>query len=254
MSSSLATVGRVTTPPNGSFDRITQVLVAMAHLDAPRVADIAAFTGLPVSAVYRCLTSLVSAGLVEEGPSRGRYHAGAVTISLAERYRRSSLGRGQTSRILAELAGHTQEFAALLMRSGDTVVCVDSADGSRVLRCSFQVGEVVPMTAGASSKAVLANLDEDEVARILDRNGVTPDAAARTFEALPGVRERGFAVSADEVDQGVWGVSAPVFSHGVVVGSVSTMAPTIRASQLTTRAVRATVTAAQALTQLDLNL
>jgi DNA-binding IclR family transcriptional regulator len=61
-------------------------------------------------------------------------------------------------------------------------------------------------------------------------------------------------VSADEVDQGVWGVSAPVFSHGVVVGSVSTMAPTIRAGQLTARAVRATVAAAQALTQLDLSL
>jgi DNA-binding IclR family transcriptional regulator len=254
MPTSTVAAGRVAAAPTGSFDRITQVLVAMAHLDTPRVADIAAFTALPVSAVYRCLTSLVAAGLVEEGPSRGRYHAGAVTISLAERYRRSGLGRGQTSRILAELAEQTQEFAALLMRSGDTIVCVDSADGSRVLRCSFQVGEVVPMTAGASSKAVLASLPDDEVSGILDRNGLTAAAAARTFESLPGVRERGFAVSADEVDQGVWGVSAPVFSHGVVVGSVSTMAPTIRAGQLTARAVRATVAAAQALTQLDLSL
>jgi DNA-binding IclR family transcriptional regulator len=245
---------RIAEPPTGSFDRVTHVLLAMAHMDAPRVTEISAFTGLPASAVYRCLASLVDAGLVEEGPSHGRYHAGAVSISLAERYRRSVLSTGHTSRTLAELAGHTQEFAALLMRSGDTVVCVDTADGSRVLRCSFTVGEVVPMIAGASAKAVLAHLPAAEVADILDRNGVTPAEAGRIVTALTGIRERGFAVSSDEVDEGVWGVSAPVFSHGVVVGSVSTMAPVFRASQLTTRAVRATVMAAQAVTRLDLSL
>jgi hypothetical protein len=41
MPTSTLAAGRVAAPPTGSFDRITQVLVAMAHLDTPRVADIA---------------------------------------------------------------------------------------------------------------------------------------------------------------------------------------------------------------------
>ncbi|HWT33897.1 MAG TPA: IclR family transcriptional regulator [Microbacterium sp.] len=254
MSPSAVASKRIAEPPTGSFDRVTHVLLALAHMDAPRIAEIGAFTGLPVSAVYRCIASLVEAGLVEEGPTHGRYHAGAVTISLAERYRRSSLSAGHTARSLAELAAHTQEFAALLIRSGDEIVCVDAADGSRVLRCSFTIGEVVPMIAGASAKAVLAHLPDEEVREVLDRNGVTEADAERVRASLPGIRERGFAVSSDEVDEGVWGVSAPVFSHGSVVGSVSTMAPVFRANQLTVRAVRATVMAAQALTRLDLSL
>lgn len=253
MSSSLVASRRIAGPPSGSFDRITAVLSAMAHMDTPRVAEISAFTGLPASAVYRCLASLVDAGLVEEGPTRGRYHAGAVSIPLAERYRRGVLMGGHTARTLAELATHTQEFAALLMRSGDEIICVDTADGSRVLRCSFAVGEVVPMIAGASAKAVLAHLPEDEVSQILDRNGATSADAERVRGSLEGIRERGFAVSSDEVDEGVWGVSAPVFSQGDVVGSVSTMAPIQRAGQLAGRAARATVMAAQVLTRLDLS-
>lgn len=254
MSSSIAAPKRIAEPPAGSFDRVAHVLLALAHMDAPRVAEIGAFTGLPVSAVYRCIASLTEAGLVEEGPSHGRYHAGAVTISLAERYRRSALRSVQTSRALGDLAAATQEFAALLIRSGDEIVCVDTADGSRVLRCSFTVGEFVPMVAGASAKAVLAHLPDQEVMELLERNGVTSSAADRIRSSLSAIRDRGFAVSSDEVDEGVWGVSAPVFSHGTVVGSVSTMAPLLRANQLAVRAVRATVTAAQSLTRLDLSL
>lgn len=241
-------------PPTGSFDRITHVLLALAQLDAPRVADITAATGLPASAVYRCIASLAEAGLVEEGPTHGRYHAGPVSISLAERYRRSVLASARTSGVLGALAGSTQEFAALLIRSGDSMVCVDAADGSRVLRCSFAIGEVVPLIAGASAKAVLAHLPDAEVSAILDRNGVTDGEAERLRDSLDGVRRRGFAVTSGEVDEGVWGVSAPIFSNGAVVGSVSTMAPVFRAGQLTARAVPATVHAAQALSRLELSL
>lgn len=241
-------------PPSGSFDRVAQVLLAMSRMDAPRVAQISEHTGLPASAVYRCITSLLEAGLIEEGPSRGRYHAGIVSISLAERYRRSVLSGDATSRVLHTLAGRTLEFAALLVRRGDDMVCVDTADGSSVLRCSFVVGEVVPLVAGASAKAILAHTPRGEVDGILARNGVAGSTASGILSLLPDVRERGFAMSAGEVDEGVWGVAAPVFADGGVVGAVATMAPVLRAARLMRTAVSATVSAAQALSRHQLNI
>ncbi|MFJ2552390.1 IclR family transcriptional regulator [Microbacterium sp. NPDC087591] len=238
----------------GSFDRVSKVLVAVSRMDAPRVAQIAARTGLPLSAVYRCLSSLVDAGLVEEGPTRGRYHAGVVTVALAERYRRSVLSGDVTSRTLHALAAHTLEFAALLVRRGDDIVCIDTADGSRVLRCTFVVGEVVPMVAGASTSAILAYLPDDEAAGILARHGVAGSDASPVLESRAEVRERGFATSAGEVDEGVWGVAAPVFRDGLVIGAVATMAPVFRASRLARTAVPATVVAAKALSEQGLRL
>ncbi|TQL86403.1 IclR family transcriptional regulator [Microbacterium saperdae] len=238
----------------GSFDRVANVLVAMSRMDAPRVAQIGAYTGLPASAVYRCLTSLVEAGLVEEGPTRGRYHAGVATVALAERYRHSVLSGDVTSRTLHALAAHTREFAALLVRRGDDIVCIDAADGFRVLRCTFVVGEVVPMVAGASASAILAYLPDDEVEGVLARNSVAGGDAAALRASYAEVRERGFAMSAGEVDEGVWGVAAPVFREGMVIGAVATMAPVIRASRLARAVVPATVLAAKALSEQGLRL
>lgn len=241
-------------PPVGSFDRVAKVLVAVSRMDAPRVAQIGAYTGLPASAVYRCLTSLVEAGLVEEGPTRGRYHAGVVTVALAERYRRSVLSGDVTSRTLHALAAHTLEFAALLVRRGDDIVCIDAADGSRVLRCTFVVGEVVPMVAGASASVILAYLPDDEAQGVLARHGVVGSDASRVLMSRTDVRERGFATSAGEVDEGVWGVAAPVFREGLVIGAVATMAPVFRASRLARAAASATVMAAKALSEQGLRL
>ncbi|MEV4667109.1 IclR family transcriptional regulator [Microbacterium sp. LWO12-1.2] len=241
-------------PPVGSFDRVAKVLVAVSRMDAPRVAQIGAHTGLPSSAVYRCLTSLVEAGLVEEGPTRGRYHAGVVTVALAERYRRSVLNGDVTSRTLHALAAHTLEFAALLVRRGDDIVCIDAADGSRVLRCTFVVGEVVPMVAGASASAILAFLPDDEAEGVLARHGVVGSDASRVLMSRADVRERGFATSSGEVDEGVWGVAAPVFREGLVIGAVATMAPVFRAARLARAAAAATVMAAKALSEQGLRL
>jgi len=254
MSTPSAAARSLSEAPRGAFSRVALVLLALARMDAPRVADIGAFTGLPTSAVYRCLATLLDAGLAEEGPVHGRYHAGAMALPLAERYRRNALGGGRTTRVLAELSAQTQELGALLVRSGDALVCVDAIDGPRALRCSYAIGEAIPMTAGASAKAVLSRLPDGTSTETLLRNGLSPSAAVELLASLPGIRERGFAVSAGEVDEGVWGVSAPVLSHGAVIGAVSTMAPLTRSAPLAARAARATVAAAQALSRLDLSL
>nr|WP_247629904.1 IclR family transcriptional regulator C-terminal domain-containing protein [Microbacterium croceum] len=152
------------------------------------------------------------------------------------------------------MAAHTLEFAALLVRRGDDIVCIDAADGSRVLRCTFVVGEVVPMVAGASASAILAYLPDDEAAEILARHDITGSDAAPMLMSRADVRERGFATSAGEVDEGVWGVAAPVFRDGLVIGAVATMAPVFRASRLARTVVPATVIAAKTLSEQRLRL
>ena len=69
---------------------------------------------------------------------------------------------------------------------------------------------------------------------------------ARQLEAdVLTVQQEGYAVSEGEVDDGVWGVSAPLFQQkNRAVGVITLMAPTARASPRAPQLIHATVKAA----------
>src|SRR3546814_14265980 len=75
----------------------------------------------------------------------------------------------------------------------------------------------VPLYWGASGKAILAFLPDDEIEQILRREGASPASGekppslrARMAE-LREVRERGYAISEGQKLPGARGVAAPVF-------------------------------------------
>jgi DNA-binding IclR family transcriptional regulator len=112
----------------------------------------------------------------------------------------------------------------------DTAICLDMVESEQSLRCSFEKGRSVPLRAGASAKCLLAHLPDG--ARDMVLQAQYPDAARReaALAALLAIRQAGYAMTAGEVDPGVWGVSAPLFGAARrAVGALTLMAPVTRA-------------------------
>lgn len=86
-----------------------------------------------------------------------------------------------------------------------------------------------PLLIGASGRALLAFLREatiDEIIRRLDQ----PEAMRRRIE---GIRQLGYALSHDEIQQGVHGLGAPILDDtGHAVASMAILTPTTRANRL----------------------
>jgi DNA-binding IclR family transcriptional regulator len=95
-----------------------------------------------------------------------------------------------------------------------------------------------PATATSNGKALLAWLPEDRVIEIMKieglpaitRQSITKPVAYRAD--LAAARERGYAVDREEFQEGVSGVSAPVFSpKGQVIATISIAAPAFRMTE-----------------------
>jgi DNA-binding IclR family transcriptional regulator len=157
---------------------------------------------------------------------------------------------------LQALAQQSHESVALVVAVNDRVICLDMVESEQSLRCSFEKGRSVPLGAGASAKCLLAHLPDAERSAMLDQQYGPDSAGRRAAEAeAADIRQAGFAVTAGEVDPGVWGVSVPLFGpdrRGV--GAITLMAPISRAQAQAQQLTRMTaITAARISRNLDIH-
>ncbi|MGY2747139.1 IclR family transcriptional regulator [Arthrobacter sp. UYCu723] len=235
---------------DNNASRVVEILLTFASHRTLTAAQITTVTGIPASAVYRHLTTLVQSGLVTQTKRRGQYSAGAESLRLAANFRQEAMLKGRITRQLQLLSDETQELAAYLVISGSEALCLEAVEGPQMLRCSYSPGRSQPLHRGASALALLAYIGAEERAAVISGLGLDADATASLGRELQLIQGRGFALSYGAVDAGVWGVSFPVFDHdGHLLGAVSSMAPAGRAVGREKQLIASTRDAAAALAQ-----
>lgn len=210
------------------------MLFARAKTHTLGITEIADELDMSKAAVHRVLASLRSRGLIEFDGAARRYLLGPEAMTLGLRYMARLDVRQLAVPVLHELSAETNETATLSVRTGDTRVYVDQVTPLREVIMSVSIGVPFPLHAGASSKAFLAFLPDEQVAAYLS-HGLTPltagtitDAAALAAE-LGAIRQRGWAQSSGERQVGAASVAAPVFDHlGMPVAVVSVCGPAER--------------------------
>ncbi|SEE73851.1 DNA-binding transcriptional regulator, IclR family [Arthrobacter alpinus] len=231
--------------PPGGLGRALEILLQFASSQVLTAAQLSSRTGIPVSAVYRHLSALTQSGLVTAANNRGQFSAGPATLRLAANYRQESIVTSHISTKLRQLSDETQELAAYLVVSGNKALCVEAFEGPQMLRCSYSAGRAQPLYRGASALSLLANLpatEQTEAMSALTLDGKDYEELRRDLEITAA---RGFAISQGAVDPGVWGVSFPIFDgSGRLTGTLSTMAPSVRAIRSEKRLISATRAAA----------
>jgi DNA-binding IclR family transcriptional regulator len=198
-------------------------------------AEVVELLGVARSTAYRYLQSLVQSQFLEEADGRG-YRLGRRVLELA-RIARRGMGLSEIARpVMMRLAAQVGEAVLLTRLAGSTVICLEREDaGTRVVRISYERGQVLPTNAGASAHALLAWLPEATAEAILDSVSL-PAFTDRTLtdkhaimRRLAETREQGYSISRGELDHDVLGVAAPLRNHdGDVVGAISIAAVSAR--------------------------
>ena len=219
-----------------TVERAADILLLFARATASRlgVTEIATSLGLSKTAVHRILSSFRNKGIVELDPATRKYGLGPVIVSLGLVYLDNLNVRAVAAPELAWLSSVTNETATLSIRTGFSRVYVDQVTPDREVLMSVQIGVPHPLHAGASSKAFLASLPEDEIEQYLAQplsqvTAATVTDLRKLRRELGVVRERGWAQSLGERQPGAGSVAAPVFDHrGVPVAVISVCGPAER--------------------------
>lgn len=210
-------------------DRVLHVLAVLAQQGRVLSAtELMAHTGLARSTLYRLLARLKRWGFVAE--TDGCYAPGPLSLQLALGFDMSSHLVRVARPDMIELARQSHESVGLVIAVNDAAICLDMVDSEQSLRCSFEKGRSVPLRAGASARCLLAYMPPEQRDTVLVNQYPDPAERAQASAALADIRDKGFAMSAGEVDAGVWGASAPLFGAGrKAVGALTLMAPVTRA-------------------------
>ena len=191
--------------------------------------DLAESTGIPLPSMYRYIALLRETGLLI-GDERGCYHLSARLISLAR--------AAEAAESIIEIADPVMR--ALAMECGETVilvrlvarspVCVHRVESTHHLRAAFEPGQPLPLNRGASSKVLLSGLSP-QVRKDYLRQFAAKDSddVARMEQAAQVAGERGWAVSEEEIDRGVWAASAAVTDGRSTVAALTVPSPLVRA-------------------------
>jgi DNA-binding IclR family transcriptional regulator len=211
-----------------SVDSALLLAALLQQEGAMRVTDVAVRLGVSISTAHRLLGMLVYRDFAEQLPDR-RYAAGPVL-------RRGPLQQSSVTQLrdvalphLRRLVDAVGETANVMVLVGSDVRFVATVESDQVLRVGDRTGRTLPAHLNSGGKAVLATLDEQELAAVIE--ALDEAAAARLVQELRTVRSRGVAVNDQESEAGLTAVGVAVPPAGGFTGAaLSLAAPTVRYS------------------------
>lgn len=205
---------------------------AFARRGSWSLAELTLELGQTKPTVFRILHTLEEAGFVRR-QAEGRYVPGPRMEQLGVATARQETLRWQALAPLQDLAAATGETAHVSVLHDGESVCVQAAEGPRMLRMRALVGRRTPVHASALGKALLAQITPREVDAILATHGLaklTPRTIVSRralHAALTEVRVRGYAVDDEEIETGLRCVAALIPLAGMVA-AVGVSAPADR--------------------------
>lgn len=206
-------------------DHALTVLLKLTDDGPMTPAELARELGLNRTVVHRLLTTLRERGFVTR--SGGGYVPGAIVVRMAERVQPEL--RAAAAGVMARLGRDVGETIVLHIADGDDAMVLEQSVGDQhVVRVEHLIGSRHSLMQGASGRALLAFMTPSTVDRVL-RRAPTADSLRKQLE---GVRQLGYALSHDELQQGVHGLAVPVMHDGHAVASLAILVPTTRATGL----------------------
>ncbi len=231
----------ISPPPGVGLVQKTLQILDLFQRNAPNWSqgEIARATGMPKSTVNRLVRFLTDRGYLTLLQGRNRYSLGPASIDLGRRASALFDFRGICRPMLERLSQETGETVMLtsVIGSGNAVRCVDQIESTHEgLRVFEQIGSIFPLHAGASPKAVLAVLAEDDREQYMSRplTSIADQSAINISDLRQDMAhtiKRGYAISHGETYHGVVGIAVAFFwSNKCPAGSLAVALPVYRAT------------------------
>jgi DNA-binding IclR family transcriptional regulator len=209
-----------------AVERAADLLLLLATAtEPPSLRDLSQQVGHSPSTVLRLLTALEKKGLVERDPGTRRYAVGVRVVALASgRLRQLDLPARAQGRMRA-LRDLTGETVTLHVPAGTEHVCVAEVEGVHDVRRRVGLGRILSLERGSTGKVFRASAPGLRPPELLPERPET-DGLPRSLEQ---VRAAGYAVSIEEREAGVSGMSAPIYdATGRVQAALTVSGPSHR--------------------------
>lgn len=212
-----------------SGERLLQLLLDIAQSERPVTAkELAQRMELPVSTMYRHLSTLRASGLVRE-LGNGLYAIGPRSVQLASNFHRNFDLVGACISEMWQLANQTGETVALVVPMGHQAVCAEAIMGPQALRHTFTFRTVLPLVQGASARVLLPYLSHQLVQEVMIEAGFSDIQQEALWNEIAAIKQRGFVVQESEVEPGIWVIGVPIFSYqGDLEGALTVLVPASR--------------------------
>ena len=224
---------------NKTFASLEKALDIMTLFDLDcasfTVQEISKQLNIPLSTTYKYVDVLVKRGLLAKKPGSKQIGLGLMIFRLG-----SIFAAGFD--LIDTAIPHMQ---SLMKRSGETIlltaiegwnaICLERMEPQRLIKLSLDRGRTLPLHAGASSRVLLAFQNDEFITEYIKAKGLqtltgnTLVKRNQLIAELQSTRERGYALSNSEVDEGAKAVAAPIFDHsGMLLAGITIAGPSER--------------------------
>ncbi len=203
------------------------------------LSEVARATGLTRAAARRFLLTLTALGYVRND---GRdFSLRAKVLELGYAYLAGLSLNEVAAPHLEDLVARTRESSSVAVLDGDEIVYVVRVPTKRIMAAAISVGTRFPAYATSMGRALLAHLSEDQLEEYLKNVHLEPltnrtvTSSERLREILVAVRTQGYAMTDQELEEGLRSAAVPIRdASGTVVAAmnVSTHASRVSMEEL----------------------
>ncbi len=222
--------GGDTADPGGvrSVQRAVEILGLLTDTrPVVSIREIVDETGLAKTTVIRLLQTLEQTGLLW-ATAKG-YTAGPGLWRWAHLTRKAWELPPETQQLMRELATRHRETVNLYVTRDIYRVCIAQQESPQPLRHVVQVGDELPLWAGASAKVLLHDAPPALLERVARSSPHGPSHVDTLRTWISHAAAAGFAVSQGEREPGLSAVAVPIMGRSAaVVAALTLSGPSIR--------------------------
>lgn len=199
-----------------------------------KVTEIANSLGMNKSNVSRLLTTLASQGFVVKDPDTQKYRLGLALIPLYAVVTTSLEVRREAEPLLQNLVNELGETANITVFQENSIIDIMRINSKQPVQIISHIEVLNPLHCTSAGKVFLAYQKDDYLTKYFDEGGIELSnkfyKSCEDFkEMLKKVREQGYAISFEELLEGVATIAAPIRDYtGKVAYSVSVLGPVHR--------------------------
>ncbi|MFC3885135.1 IclR family transcriptional regulator [Bacillus songklensis] len=211
-------------------------LLRSFSMDEPekKVTDLAASLGLGKSTVSRLLATLASEGFVIKDPETQKYRLGLSILNLNTIVTSTLEINRESQPVLQQLVNEIGETTHIAVLEEMDVVYLNRVECKHPVQILSHVGRRNPLHCTSSGKTILAYQEEEMIERFIEKglhkytsNTIVDPVDFRS--TLKTVQEQGYAISTEELREGVASIAAPIRDYtGKVIYAVSVVGPVHR--------------------------
>lgn len=211
-------------------ERALDILLCFVDASQLGMMEIVERTGLNKSTVFRLLATLEGKGFVKRDPQTDKYQLGFRIWELSANLDHSDDPAVLFLPEMERLRDDLDETVSLYIRDGQERIRIQAVESKQAIRRVAPVGARMPLSVGASSKVLMAYVEEKLLHQVLS-DPLWPKGIDQAVyvSQLKQIKEDGYAISVEEREAGTAAVSVPIFSRrGKLIAALAVSGPVSR--------------------------